>query len=229
MSEKNCKDPPAKDDDGVKEDSAELERRAAVYGLTAKDLLDDSLVVPEGRHVIIDGESIKQKGIVTLAPKTIDDVKRWIGVPDETAAKGQCCRPPPSSIEAVNTASDLRKQGAAAAHNLRAVADAYVNGDSRRVAAYAPMLNHLLDRASIIGIFLRRDIDIHRGATLEIGRNNRVLFARHIRIWTGGTLLVRGDAKIDCVTISGGINFSVADIVTSVALGRFKQMEMAHG
>ncbi len=229
MSEKNCKEAPAKTDDGVKEESLDLERRAAVYGLTSKDLLDENLVVPAGRHVIIDGESIKQKGVVSLTPKSIDDVKHWIGVPDETAAKGSCCKPPTAGIEAVASASDLRKQGAAAARNLRAVAAAYVNGDSRRVAAYAPILSHLLDRASIIGIFLRRDIDIHRGATLEIGRNNRVLFARHIRIWTGGRLLVRGDAKIDCVTITGGVEFTVADIVTSVALGRFAQMEMANG
>lgn len=231
MTEKPCKDTDKKSRREEKDESFELEKRAAVYGLSTKELLDEDLVIPPGRKVVIDGEHRSQQGVVTLTPKSIDDVKNWIGVPDDTAAKQSCCSPlPTSNLQAVSSAAELRKLEPEAARNLRGIANAYVNGDLRRVANYKPVLEYLLDRANITGIFLRRDIDIHRGATLEIGRNNRVLFARHIRIWTGGRLIIRGDAKIDCVSITGGVTFTVDEFVTSaIALGRYVEMEVANG
>ena len=78
---------------------------------------------------------------------------------------------------------------------------------------YKSVLDPLVDRAIITSVFIRLDIDIHKGAVLEIGRDIKVLFARHIRIFRGGLLKVTGSAKIDCVSITGNLLDVVGTIV----------------
>jgi hypothetical protein len=207
----STQDPASKNSHCKEPESPDTDKRVGVYGIPPNQLLDESIVVSAGKHVRLSGLETKSNGagLVRLQPKTIDDVKRWIGVPDTLGARRKCCAEPAAAVPGVTSAGELRKldmQERRAVHDL---ADEYVNGDSRRVASYGPLLNHLVDRAVITGIFLRQDIDIHKGAVLEIGKDVKVLFARHIRIYRGGLLKLTGSTKIDCVTITGDLSSNI--------------------
>ncbi len=197
MEERRCKE----------SDRDDEERRARVYGLQPADLFEHSLVIGPGKHVRLSGEGGEsdRKAFVRLVPKSLDDVKRWIGVPDELGAKRVCGCDLPSGIQGVASAAEFRELGTTMRRTAHTLAYEYVHGDSRRVAAYKPVIDHILDRAVITGVFLRQDIDIHKGAVLEVGSNIKILFARHIRIWKGGQLKITGGTKIDCVSITGGV------------------------
>jgi hypothetical protein len=185
----------------------DTEKRASVYGLGLDKLLDDSVVVSPGAYVRLTAEQIKQSetGLARLQPTDIDDVKQWIGVPDELAARRACCPPQLPFLPGVDSAAEFRKLPPQDKLAVRQLANAYVNGDSRPLARHKELLAHVLDRAVIAGVFLRQDIDIHRGAVLEVDRSVKILFARHIRIYRGGLLKLKGDTKVDCVSIEGNL------------------------
>jgi hypothetical protein len=178
--------------------------RLAPYGLESKEVFDHPLTVPPDTRMLLSTERVKEghPALVRLQPKTIDDVKKWIGVPDELGAKRSCSCKLPSSIPGVGSASEIRQLHPGARRALQDIAEEYVHGDSRRVAAYKPYLNYLVDR-SWINIVILPDIDIYNGAVLTIGSSIKVLWARNIRIWKGGLLKITGNAKIDCASIQG--------------------------
>jgi hypothetical protein len=188
--------------------------RLAPYGLESKEIFDHPLTIPPNTQMLLSAERVKEAhpALVRLEPKTIDDVKKWIGVPDEVGAKRACCCKLPASIPGVGSASEIRQLDPNARRALQDIADEYVNGDSRRVTAYKPVLNYLVDRSWVNIFLIRQDIDIHNGAVLTVGANIKVLWARNIRIWKGGLLKIKGKAKIDCVSITGNysgvVNFS---------------------
>jgi hypothetical protein len=211
MQEQVCKDP----------ERGNEESRAAVYGLKPSDLIDEPLVVPPGKHLLLQPDKGEGgQGYVRLDPKDLDDVKRWIGVPDEVGAKRSCCAELPAEIPGLASAGDLRRQDPKTQRAIHDLAYQYVHGDARRLVAYKPVLNHLIDRAYVIGVFLRQDIDIHNGSVLEIGKSVKILFARHVRIWRGGLLKVSGDAKIDCVSITGDVTGAIHHIDKVALIGR---------
>jgi len=216
MQEQDCREPDRKDEASPGNE----EKRAAVYGLGVKDLHDVPLIIPPGKHVRLEPErGAGEPGYARLEPKSIDDVKRWIGVPDEIGAKRCGCHMLPPEVPGVASAGELRKLDTTTQRAIRDIANEYVNGDSRRVLAYKPLLAHLIDRAYIVGVFLRQDIDIYNGSVLEIGKSVKILFARHIRIWRGGLLKISGNAKIDCVSINGDIT-GVFQAIDKIAIGR---------
>jgi hypothetical protein len=221
-------EPPGPDGPCNEPDSADTAKRAGVYGLEANQLLEESIVVGPGTHVRLSGAGYKgnDAGLVHLQPTNIDDVKRWIGVPDHVGARRACCGPALSSIPGVESPSDFRKLAPEDRLAVRALANEYVHGDSGRVARYKALLNQLIDRAVITGVFLRQDIDIHRGAVLELGKDVKVLFARHIRIYRGGLLKLTGDAKIDCVTLTGNL-LEIVGTTTVAAIPAFGQLVAA--
>lgn len=188
-------------------DRGDDESRLAVYGLAPSDVLDDPLVIGPCKHVRLSGygDKMDHRGLVRLKPKSLDDVKRWIGVPDEVGAKRACGCEMPSAIRGGGSPAEFRKLDVAMRRTMYDLAYEYVHGDSRRVAAYKPHLNVIVNRAVITGVFFRQDIDIYNGAVLEVGADIKILFARHIRIWVGGLLRITGDAKIDCVSITGEV------------------------
>ncbi len=194
MKKKDCSDSEPEAPDRLKR-----------YGLEASEDVGDALVVEEGEHIRLfaDGRDDPGPGRIRLEPKSMDDVKRWIGVPDELGARrsGKCRLP--AEIPGLESSSDLRKLDPSSRLNLQDLAHEFVHGDSRPLKSYEPLLMKLLDRSWIVGWYFRKDIDIYPGAVLEVGGGTKVLFARHIRIWTGGTLKVTGDATIDCVSIRG--------------------------
>lgn len=203
MKDKPTKQPRA--DDSVDK------KRLAPYGISLDSVLPEGLSVPPGKKLRLSTERGKRTdtGYVYLSPKSIDDVKRWIGVPDELAAHGGCRFTGLPGISIVKEPHDLRKLKPAEMRGLRDLGLAYVHGDSRLVAWSRSLLDGLVTEASIVGVFVRHDIDIYPGAVLEIGGGIRLLWARDIRIWHGGTLRIEGDTRIDCVNILGGVRSSV--------------------
>lgn len=185
----------------------ESKKRLALYGISWDKLLPSGLSVPPGTKLRLSTDRGRRKdtGYSYLTPKTIDDVKRWIGVADEVAARKPCASLCPSNVTIVKSVSDLRNLSAAEMRGMYALGREYVHGDSRRLSVYRPILDALLIDAVIIGVFLREDIDVYSGSVLEIGSDVRVLWARNIRIWHGGTIRIEGEVKIDCVSIQGGL------------------------
>jgi hypothetical protein len=199
--EQEGKDPVHQPNSG-QDDKRDAER-VKQYGLAFEDVIDDGIVVPEGVRMRLPGRASDSAELKRLTPKSLDDVKRWIGVPDHLASKRCQGCVLPSEIPAAESAAQYRSLDPNVRRSMHALARHYVYGDSRSVSAYKPVIERVIDRASIVGTFLRRDIDIHSGAVLEVGKQIKVLFARHIRIWRGGQLRISGDARIDCVSIQG--------------------------
>jgi hypothetical protein len=209
------------------------DKRLAVYGLDPRVLLEESLVIPPNTHVRLSGTEGKERfpGLVHLEPQTIDDVKQWIGVRNELGAKRACGCEMPAVVPAASSPAEFRRLKATDRQMIYDLAHEYVHGDSSRVAAYKPLIDHLIDKASIIGIFLRQDIDIYSGAVLEVAANVKILYARHIRIWKGGQLKLRGSVKIDCVSITGNLTHAVPAHVAQAhpIIGTLVPKEVAHG
>jgi hypothetical protein len=194
--------------------------------MRADELFDHPLVVPDDTHLRLSTDRLKEAhpAVRRLYPKTIDDVKRWIGVPDTIGAKRSCGCSLPAGIPGLESGSELRKQDDRVLRSAYALADEYVHGDSRRVAAYKPILDMLVERSWINIFALRQDIDIYKGAVFEVGSDIKVLWAAHIRIWKGGLLKVTGNAKIDCLSITGNYT-GLIKVVDTAVFGRLLSKE----
>jgi hypothetical protein len=188
------------------DDSASNEtemKRAAVYGLEPTQLFDHPLDIPPYARMRLAAAERAPAALVRLVPKTIDDVKRWIGVPDELGAKRACGCKLPSAVPSAGSAADIAALPGSMRRALYELAYQYVYGDSRPVAAFKPVLNYFVDQSWINLFAIRQDINIYDHAVLTVGANIKVLYARNIYIWEGGLLKVTDDAKIDCVSIIG--------------------------
>jgi hypothetical protein len=207
MDEKDCRD--------VEAD------RLAVYGLESKQLFDHPLTIPPDTRMRLSPERVKEDhpALIRLQPKTIDDVKKWIGVPDQLGAKRACGCKLPAAIPGVGSARELRQLDPNVLRSLHDVANEYVHGDSRRVSVFKPILDHLVDRSWINIILIRPDIDIYGGAVLTVDASVKVLWARNIRIWRGGLLRITGDTKIDCVSITGDHTAGIIQLVDTAVFG----------
>jgi hypothetical protein len=195
--------------------------RLAVYGLQSKQPFDQPLTIPPDTRMRLSAERVKEDhpALARLQPKTIDDVKKWIGVPDELGAKRACGCKLPAALPGVGSARELRQLDPNVLRALHEVADEYVHGDSRRVAAFKPILDYLVDRSWINIILLRPDIDIYGGAVLTVASNIKVLWAGNIRIWRGGLLKITGNTKIDCLSITGDHTTSIIQLVDTAVFG----------
>lgn len=196
-----------------KQDKADDRKRLEPYGISWDKVLPSGLAVPPGKSLRLSTNRGKnqEKGYVSLSPKDIDDVKRWIGVPDKVAAKRPCSSERPGGASFVEKVSDLRNLKSEDLRALHAIGYEYVHGDSARVAEFRTALNVLLVDSVINGVFVRQDIDVYPKAALVLGRDITLLWARHIRIWEGGTIRIEGDARIDCVSIEGGVRRTFPD------------------
>ena len=215
-----------------KQDNAADKKRLEPYRISWDRILPSGLSVPPGKslRLSITREKDNEKGYVSLAPKDIDDVKRWIGVTDEVASKRHCSFECPGGASLIDTVSDLRNLKSEDLRALHAIGHEYVHGDSRRVAAFRSTLNVLLVDAVINGVFVRTDIDVYPKAVLVIGPGIRLLWARHIRIWQGGQIRIEGNARIDCVSIQGGVRRPIPPAILDHVppLGELTSLEVDH-
>lgn len=179
--------------------------RLAAYDLTEADGFSESLVVPQGKSLTLSAPAAGQKkaGYVTLQPKTIDDVKRWIGVPDNVGKRRNFPVLNASDLASVasqSTAASLTKAQRVSLTNL---AYQYVNGDSSVLAQVRDSISRLVADGVINGLYFLKDVDVLPNSELKLAANLKVFFARDIRIWKGGQITILGAMKVDCASIVG--------------------------
>lgn len=206
--------------------SDETRRRLKPYGLAGEEAAVGDIVVPAKHKLRLSTNrgKIRERGFVHLRPRSIDDVKRWIGVSNEVATKMPCRHVCPSSVAMVAAPSDVRKLNQGALRDLHRMGEAYVHGDATHLTPYREVLNHLMHDAVIIGVFVRGDITVYSGAVLEVGADVRLIWARHIRVWSGGTIVLEGDTKIDCTSIEANISRPMREVDASIAIGRLSPL-----
>ena len=183
------------------QDDEQFKARLAPYGVAEEDIFPDDLVVPPEKRLVLTHARGREKGpgFVQLRPQTIDDVKRWIGVPDEVGRQRSCtCELPESATVAADPES-LGELDGPRQRNIHRMAQAYVRGDSATVAHFKNLYDHLVKDSWLNTIFLRRDIDVY--GVLELGPDISLLWAGNVRIWPHGRIQVDGNAKLDCLSI----------------------------
>jgi len=183
--------------------NVDMAGRLKPYGVTAAQALGEPIIVPPDKVLSLGLSDLKQAkaGIVQLKPKTISDVKQWIGVKDEVGRKRPVAAMPQITSLTLSDDRTLALRNQADSRGVHQLAEMYVLGDSAAVKHLEPAINKLLIDASILGIFSIHDIDVY--GTLNIDPSVRVLVARNIRIWGKGVIRVRGQVKIDAVSITG--------------------------
>lgn len=179
--------------------------RLTAYGLAEADAFPDSLVVPEGKTLTLSAPAAGQKkaGYVTLRPKTIDDVKRWIGVPDSVGKRRTFPPLQTSRLAFVGGQAAGATLSKAQRVSLKDLADQYVNGDSSSLTHYSASISQILNKAFVNGVFLLQDVDVLPNAELKLAANLKVFTANNIRIWKGGRIRILGHMKVDCASIVG--------------------------
>lgn len=197
--------------------------RLAAYGLAEADAFSDSLVVPEGKSLTLSAPAAGQTkaGYVTLQPKTIDDVKRWIGVPDNVGKRRSFPAVQTSRLAFVGDEAPGATLSKAQRVSLRDIADQYVNGDSSSLTHYSVSISQILNKAIINGLFFLKDVDVLPNAELKLAANLKVFSANNIRIWKGGRIRILGHMKVDCASIVGNYTAPKIPLVinTSLLLG----------
>jgi hypothetical protein len=194
-----------------------LATRLKPYGLAAaKVQLTNNLEVPANQTVVLDAADQKlAQQLTRLTPKTIDDLKAWIGVPDAVFAHPATPVPPPTTILPVHDAYTPEQST-----TLHAAARAYIFGNSAAVSPkQTPALNAWLGSiAGLISIITFQDIHVAAGATLVVNPSITVLFARYITIDRGGVIQIKCTyGGINCAGIKGAVPL-VIPVPVSVSL-----------
>jgi len=167
---------------GIKDDIAKL-----------KDL-----TVPEGETHVISSQDPRAKGVkwlkdagYKLKPKTIVDVKKWIGVPDTISR--QLNRPQIQPVSRI-ISSDVLDKSKASRHLVKGAAitnaRAYITGDSAKLsAADISAIDATLHIPNIERLFpVFSDVVIEHNANLVLAQDVNSLTCGNLIIKTGGKL-----------------------------------------
>jgi len=191
--------------------------RLKPFGLVAAKLsLTNDLEVPANQTVVLDASDQKlSKQLSRLTPKTIDDVKAWIGVPDAAVARPYAPVARPMTVLAVHDTYPPEQSAA-----FHGVARDYIFGHSASVPpAQLPALNAwLTSAAGLLNMILFQDIHVAAGAKLVINPSIAILFARYITIDHGGVIQIRcTHGAIHCAGIKGA-----PTLISPVPVGVFR-------
>jgi len=199
-----------------------LATRLQVYGISPAAVQLTDLDVPSGQQVILKSDDAKlSKQTVKLVPKSIDDVKRWVGIADSafslpsqphlqpvlrTALPVSTNQPTLTHLQPVlEPIMPVHEQYTSAEDStLRNLAASYVYGHTATVsAAQLPALNKWISViAPYIPITLWNDIHVAAGATLVVYYS--ILFARYITIDHGGKIQMKiTRSLINCAGVKG--------------------------
>lgn len=167
------------------------------------------LDVPANQDLVLDSSNAKFKAnLKYLEPKSLDDVKKWLGNPDDALAK------PSIGVRTIATARSIAPSRAIAttllpsaifsvqpsytqqeSDDLHLLAGAYVYGHSSSVdAKQLPALNAWIAIQKVrIPVFVFNNINVAAGATLHV--NISALFANYITVENTGRIKLRGGSK----------------------------------
>jgi hypothetical protein len=161
-----------------------LAERLAVYGLKPKQL--EPLHVQSDSRLVLDYRTYENKKHFTvLRPNSVNDLKGWVGAPDNAFADNQprFGEVPRGSLE-----------------SLDSVAREFIYGNSRAVAQFTQAIDEQLqqrDQLILVPIFFFTEVVIDNGATLVIGNGSSVFFADILTMYPAGVLQVVGDVRSD--------------------------------
>ena len=197
--------------------------RLSKYGLTEAQVHSSDLNVTANTEQVLrrDNAALAQH-VHVVQPHSIDDLKRWFGVPSAPAAPhGPVGHPHgPLGLVKLNLKRGVADFRALAdlRHPLPAVLTTQHN-TALYAAAHQFIFNdqHGLDAAEVqnlsawivrqrppIIIFHFRDIHVAAGAKLTLGTNNSVLIARYITVENTGRIECKATVtKIDCAGFRG--------------------------
>jgi len=192
--------------------------RLAKYGLTEADAFPDNVVVPTGKKLRLSAQGLKQlpRGYATIVPKSMEEVKKWIGVPESSGAAVERSRPPLriDRVPFVTSQDEFDKLGGGDKKILRDIAYRYVYGDASIYNQYLPAINNLLTHSALNGVFILLDVDVLPGSVLEIAADVGVFFAADIRIWAGGVISLVGGTSINCISIVGNYKNPISPVLS---------------
>jgi hypothetical protein len=190
--------------------------RLASYGLAeATTPLEDLQVTGTTTYALSASNQAAAKRMHVLRPSSLDDLKKWIGLPSTAAAPTHVSSIasvlPRNAIANVNAAVDLRKALPATLTRdhvdaLYAAAHQYVmtNNHGLEATAVGNVNKWLVALKPQIIVWLYRDIHVAAGAKLLLNTSHSVLFARHIEVEKTGQIQVKAAiTKIDCAGFKG--------------------------
>jgi hypothetical protein len=184
------------------------------------------ITVPKGTKMFLTNrprseyrENAVQGVYRTLKPKSLTEVKKWIGIPDEVARKrrilnvegpvGPAAWRTARTLETVALPSpekfEMAKANAPQRRMLKEVARNFVYGDSKTlVPAELAMAEQVLIGAVLVAV-ASKNIVIEHDAQLVVQPDVWVLAANAIKIYQGGQLIANGTLMVDCVSMQGNI------------------------
>jgi len=186
-----------------------LAERLKSFNLDIGTANPSDINVPANQDLVLDASNAKfQANLKYLEPKSLDDVKKWLGNPDEVLAK------PPAGVRTIASARSIAPSRAIAAtmlpsaiipvqpsytqqesNDLHLLASAYVYGHSSSIdAKQLPALNAWITKLNVrIPVLVFNNINVAAGATLHV--NISALFANYITVENTGRIKLRGGSK----------------------------------
>ncbi len=172
-----------------------LEKR---YGIKpAKENLQN-LTVNRGERVSLNYRNYRDPAHVqVLRPKSVDDLKRWVGSPSGVF---------PGNHPRFGALSPIKDAGGGRATlspdqqvGLNAIANEYLYGNAQAVPEkdLAALSNRFIQATVFVPIFYYMDVVILDGATLEVGNGSSVFVCDTLTIHPKGTLRAVGDVRAD--------------------------------
>lgn len=193
-----------KDDDDLRA----LEQRVKHYGLSLDPKKLEEKVISKDEKLVLSaapGQGCKDGPTHVLETQDIDQLKRWIGVPDAIAEQRCCHRNPPAPrgwlVQTKNEHTLARAARRVEPDAMHRLAREYVFGDARRLLAYKPILEQFYGRFRI-PLWLFRRIVVGPGAVLEFNTSNPVVLqAGTIEIAATGRIVSRSSLNVDCISL----------------------------
>lgn len=196
-----------------------LETRLKELNLSATRIKPADLEVPANKTVVLSASDASlKKNLAYLEPKTINDLKRWIGIPDQAFAHVPAAatshrvvlhsseRVDAISAAAINAAILIQPSEVFQPNQIVALqgfARDYLFGHSASISPQQiPALDAwVLQQKIKIPILLFRDIHVAAGAVLDV--KTKVLFANNITIDRGGLIKMGNQSSINAAGVRG--------------------------
>lgn len=176
--------------------------------------LTDLDVAANQTMLLTSADTAHRDSVAFLEPKSITDIKRWMGIPDQAFAPGQNLPSTGPVVIHPTIRPTLAGRGGIVIPALPAfhpdqvatiknLARDFIYGHSGNISAtQIPAINKWLDLQKIrIPIFIFRDIHVASGAVLNV--KGKILFANHITIDKGGLIKLGNQSAIHAAGIKG--------------------------
>lgn len=175
----------------------------AVYGLKADQL--QSIKLEKGQHLVLDHKKYENKSHFTiLKPTSLDDLKRWVGIPDSAWGHDQPrfgLLPDPAAVAKMR-ADAKTAPNIALRSEMNAIAREYIHGNSAAVkkagfdASLQNQINALIPNY-VIPVFFYQVLEIMDGTSVTIGNGSSVFIVHTLILHPTGNLNIVGD--VNCI------------------------------